>query len=161
MWLGLESAQANLAAMQALLGCLLLADAGPTAESHIPVTTAKVLDTPLPVLSLRCAKSLQLCLFVTPWTVAHKAPLSMDSPGKNTGVGCQIPLLQGIFLTQELNLCLLCLPSLAGGFFNTGATWEASALACSPSNPISFRLPVLAWGPTLFWPLLPEFLPLW
>ena len=32
-----------------------------------------------------------------------------DSPGKNTGVGCHF-LLQGIFLTQDLNLCLLCLP---------------------------------------------------
>ena len=32
----------------------------------------------------------------------------MDSPGKNTGVGCQV-FLQGIFLTQGLNPCLLCL----------------------------------------------------
>ena len=45
-------------------------------------------------------------LFVTPWTVAHQAPLSIDSPGKNTGVGCHA-LHQGIFLIQELNLCLL------------------------------------------------------
>ena len=29
-----------------------------------------------------------------------------DSPGKNTGVGCHA-LLQGIFLTQESNSCLL------------------------------------------------------
>ena len=29
-----------------------------------------------------------------------------DSPGKNTGVGCHA-LLQGTFLTQGLNLCLL------------------------------------------------------
>ena len=29
-----------------------------------------------------------------------------DSPGMNTGVGCHV-LLQGIFQTQELNLCLL------------------------------------------------------
>ena len=29
-----------------------------------------------------------------------------DSPGKNTGVGCHF-LLQGVFLTQGLNLCLL------------------------------------------------------
>ena len=27
-------------------------------------------------------------LFATPWTVAHHALLSLDSPGKNTGVGC-------------------------------------------------------------------------
>ena len=29
-----------------------------------------------------------------------------DSPGRNTGVGCHF-LLQGIFPTQGLNLCLL------------------------------------------------------
>ena len=27
-------------------------------------------------------------LFGTPWTVAYQAPLSMDFPGKSTGVGC-------------------------------------------------------------------------
>ena len=48
-------------------------------------------------------------LFVTPWTVAHLAPLPWNSLGKNTGEGCQF-LSQGIFLTQGLNPCLLCLP---------------------------------------------------
>ena len=33
-------------------------------------------------------------LFATPRTVARQAPLSADSPGKNTGVGCHA-LLQG------------------------------------------------------------------
>ena len=33
-------------------------------------------------------------LFVTPWTVACQAPLSVDSPGKNPGEGCHA-LLQG------------------------------------------------------------------
>ena len=47
-----------------------------------------------------------------------------DSPGKNTGVGCPA-LLQGIFLTQRSNLCLLHLPALAGGLFTPSATWEA------------------------------------
>ena len=43
---------------------------------------------------------------VTLWTTARQAALSI-SPGKNTGVGCHA-LLQGIFLTQGLNLlCLL------------------------------------------------------
>ena len=32
--------------------------------------------------------------FVTPWTAAHQAPLSMGFPGKNTGMGCHF-LLQG------------------------------------------------------------------
>ena len=42
------------------------------------------------------------------WTISHQAPLSMGIPGKNTGMGCHA-LLQGIFLTQESNPCLLCL----------------------------------------------------
>ena len=44
---------------------------------------------------------------VTPWTVAHQAPLSMGFfPGKSTRVGCYF-LLQGIFLTQGSNPGLL------------------------------------------------------
>ena len=39
-----------------------------------------------------------VCLFVTPWTIARKAPLSIGFPGKNTGAGCYT-LLQGIFPT--------------------------------------------------------------
>ena len=46
------------------------------------------------------------------WTVARQ-----DFPGKNTRVGCHV-LLQGIFLTQGLNLSLLC---LVGRFFTTSA----------------------------------------
>ena len=45
-------------------------------------------------------------LFVTPWTVVHQSVLPWDFPGKNTGVGCHF-LLQGIFLTQGSNPCLL------------------------------------------------------
>ena len=37
-------------------------------------------------------------LFVTPWTVAHQAPLSMGFSRQPTGVGCHA-LLQGIFPT--------------------------------------------------------------
>ena len=47
-------------------------------------------------------------LFLTPWTVARQAPLSMGFSGKNAGVGSHV-LLQGIFLTQGLNPRLLCL----------------------------------------------------
>ena len=61
-----------------------------------------------PLLFHCCACSVaQLCrLFETPWTVAHQAPLSMDSPGKNTGMSCHF-LLQDIFLIQQSNLGLL------------------------------------------------------
>ena len=49
-------------------------------------------------------------ILVTPWALAHQAPLSMElllsllllSPGKNTRVGCHF-LLQGNFPTQGLN----------------------------------------------------------
>ena len=51
------------------------------------------------------------------------AKLLQDSPSKNIGVGYHA-LLQGIFLTQGPNLCLMS-PALAGRFFTTSATWEA------------------------------------
>ena len=62
-------------------------------------------------------------LFATLWTVAHQPPLSLDSPGKNTDVGCYA-LIQGIFPTQGLKPHLM-FSALAGGFFITSATWEA------------------------------------
>ena len=60
-------------------------------------------------LSFECVGALLLSpvwLFVTPWTVAHQAPLSTDSLGKNSGVGCHF-LPQGIFLTQGSDPLLL------------------------------------------------------
>ena len=57
------------------------------------------------VCMLSCFSCVQL--FATPWTVAPQA-LFMDSPGKNTGVGCH-SFLQGIFLTQGPNPNFLCL----------------------------------------------------
>ena len=74
-----------------------------------------------------CALS-HVQLFVTPSTGAHQAPLSMDSPGKNTGVGCHF-LLQGIFPTQGLNLRLLWL-----------LRWQADSLP--PSHLRSPHLPL-------------------
>ena len=58
---------------------------------------------------------------MTPRTVAHQAALS----SKNTGVGYHF-LLQGIFLTQGLNPCLLCLLHWQAGYFTTSATWLES-----------------------------------
>ena len=48
-----------------------------------------------------------------------------DSPGKNIGVGCQA-LLQGNLSDRGTELSSLMSPALAGGFFNTSATWEGS-----------------------------------
>ena len=49
-----------------------------------------------------CQSLSHVQLFATPWSVAHQAHLSIDSPGKNSGVDSP-SLLQRIFLTQELN----------------------------------------------------------
>ena len=46
--------------------------------------------------------------FVTPWTVAHQAPLFIGFPRQDIGVGYYF-LLQGIFPTQGSNPHLLCL----------------------------------------------------
>ena len=70
----------------------------------------------------------QSCLtLVIPWTVACQAPLSVGFSRQNTGVGCHA-LLQGMFLTQALNPCLLDIQYWQVGFFfffTTNTTWEA------------------------------------
>ena len=59
--------------------------------------------------AITCAQLLShVWLFVTPWTAAHKTPLSKGFYSKNTRVDCHF-LLQGIFLTQGSNPHLLCL----------------------------------------------------
>ena len=63
---------------------------------------------PRTFLILLLSRFSRVQLFATLWTAAHQAPLSMDSPGKNTGVGCHF-LLQGVFSTQGSNLSLSCL----------------------------------------------------
>ena len=63
----------------------------------------------------RCSPSRSVALVMWLWTVGLGNPMDCSLPGsylafsgKNTGVGCCV-LLQGIFLTQGSNLCLLCL----------------------------------------------------
>ena len=62
-------------------------------------------------------------LCATPWTVACQAPLSIDSPGKNTGVGYHA-LLPGVFRTQGSNSCLLSL-----------LHWQVGSLPLAPPAP--------------------------
>ena len=73
-----------------------------------------------------CAQLLQLCpTLCKPVTVAITTPAGSSVHGiLQARVGCHA-LLQVIFLTQGLNLCLLCLPALASGFFTTSTTWTA------------------------------------
>ena len=68
------------------------------------------------------AKLLQLCLTLCdPMDYSPRGfCIHWDSPGKNTGVGCQF-LLQEIFLTQGSNPCLLSL-----------LRWQVSSLLLVP-----------------------------
>ena len=71
--------------------------------------------------------------FATPWVVAYQAPLSMGSPGTNTGVGCHF-LLQQIFLTQESNH----VSSIAGRFLTTEPPWKPQSWnICTVGNRLS------------------------
>ena len=56
---------------------------------------------------------------VTPWTVGHRPPLSMEFCSKNAGMGCYF-LVQGILLTKGSNTHTLpASPALTGRFFTT------------------------------------------
>ena len=78
--------------------------------------------------------------FVSARTVARQAPLSMDFPGKNTGVGCHA-LLQGTFPIQGLNLYLLCL-----------LHWQAGSLPLvSPRKPWQCTYPSVWKDVILLW----------
>ena len=65
---------------------------------------------------------------VTLWTVAHQAPLSMGFSRQEYWSRCHA-LLQGIFSTQGLNLCLLCL-----------LHWQAGSLQLAPPGKPMFYI---------------------
>ena len=69
---------------------------------------------------------------VIPWTVACQDPLSRGFPSKNFGVGCHF-LLQGIFLTQELNRGLLHCRQILYQLSHQGSLTVAAAAAAAKS----------------------------
>ena len=68
-------------------------------------------------------------LFVTLWTVAHQAPLSMGSSRQEywSGLPCPPP---GDIPNLGIEPMSLMSPALAGRFFTTSAIWEAHGLLC-------------------------------
>ena len=64
-----------------------------------------------------------LQLFVTLWTVATRLLCPWDSPGKNTRVGCPVPL--GDLPHPGMEPESLMSPAPAGRFLTSSATWEA------------------------------------
>ena len=66
------------------------------------------LETGCPLLACMLSHSVVSDSFAIPWTVVFQAPLPMEFPRQEYWNGFHF-LLQGIFLTQESNPCLLCL----------------------------------------------------
>ena len=63
-------------------------------------------------------------LFATPGTIAHEAPLSMEFSRQESWSG--LPFSPpGDLPDPGIKPGSLMSPVLAGGFFTTGATWEA------------------------------------
>ena len=80
-------------------------------QLQIDLCLPVALNVPTPGCErLRCTHAQSLScvrLCETPWTVARQASLSVGLPRQEYwNTGCHL-LLQGIFLTQGLNLCLL------------------------------------------------------
>ena len=63
-------------------------------------------------------------LFVTPWTVAHQAPLSIGFSRQEYQSGLPFPP-PGDLPNPGIKPRSLISPALVGGFFTTSATWEA------------------------------------
>ena len=76
-----------------------------------------------------CAQLLQLCLFVTLWTIAHPAPLVMGFSREEhwSGLPCPPP---GALLNPGIEPAFLMSPALADRFFTTSTTWEAQIYIC-------------------------------
>ena len=70
---------------------------------------------------LSCFNHFQL--FAIPWTVAHRAPLSMGFSRQEYWSG--LPSPPADLPDPGIEPESLLAPALAGGFFTTNATWEA------------------------------------
>ena len=75
-------------------------------------------------------------LSATPWTTPRQAPLSMESPGKNTGVGCHA-LLQGSSRPRVSHI--------SGRFFSGWATQEAPGVSHVPLLLFTWMPPNIQW----------------
>ena len=77
---------------------------------------------------MECVCATRVWLFVTPWTVAHQASLSMGFSKQEYWSGLPSPS-PGNLPNPGIELASFSSPALAGGFFTTIATWEACYLA--------------------------------
>ena len=68
--------------------------------------------------------------FVTPWTVAHQAPLSIGFSRQEYWSGLPFPT-PGDLPDPGIKPTSLRSPALAGRFFTTNTTWEAPVAAAA------------------------------
>ena len=85
---------------------------------HVSVCVCVCVCARARVLALSCG-----LLFVTPWTVACQAPLSMGFSRQECWSGLQCPFPEDL-PNPGIKPASLMSPALAGGFFTTSATWE-------------------------------------
>ena len=88
-------------------------------------------------------------LFATPWTVARRAPLSMEFSRQEYWSGLPSQSA-GVLPDAGIELVSPLSPASAGGFFTTSATWEApcswlSAGKCWNVMTNKMRVPALCW----------------
>ena len=84
-------------------------------------------------------------LFVTLWTVAHQAPLSVGFSRQEYWSGLPFPS-PGDLPNLGIEPVSLTSPALGGGFFTTSATWEAPTRKFAPNARAGWAvLEVLAW----------------
>ena len=92
-------------------------------------------------------------LFVTLWTVAHQAPLSVGFPMQEYWTGLPLPP-QGDLPDPGIKPVFLTSPVLAGRFFTTSTTWEAQETVLVGFNLLLLQLTEKAMAPhssTLAW----------
>ena len=114
-----------------------------TVQSHMPESDISLsLSFPCHYLLSKvcvCAKLLQLLscvqLFVTLWTVAHQAPLSMGFSRQEywSELPCRPP---GDLPDPGIKPTSLMSPALAAGFFTISVTWKALYLRYTGLNEI-------------------------
>ena len=100
-------------------------------------------------------------LFAAPWTVAHQAPLSMELSRQEYLNGLPFPSPRDL-PNPGIEPVSLASDALAGGFFTTSATWEASYIVViqeffSKRASPSFLLLLCLWGKLFYWSVILKF----
>ena len=97
---------------------------------------SQMFDSQISACMLSCFSRVQL--FVTPWTVACQAPLSMRFSRQECWSGLPFPS-PGDLSDPGIKPASRMSPALAGGFFTTSATWEVLVLTSSSIKCHSLR----------------------